>query len=518
MPRGSFRWIASIAFCAMPLSFALPQSAPNADIVWSRDIRPFSSVPARLVIAGTKTGGKFTPSYVVLPDAEEGAESEPLPWLTNLLPTLGARPFGEEERARVSRSDDGTLTIACSAGRRPAGVVLKAPGFHYPRGLRGELVVAGTARGGASVALVDAGAEAAGTPIAPEGGPDDVLARLPSSSWEQGSPAKQLVIGCPERNAAIQLRAIRIVPKPERISTGLGTWLWDVAPWLDQPDRLVALARSRGLTDLYVQIRIAEGRIAERGKLLLLLRKLAAAGITPHAVEGDPQMATPAGRAHALGRARALRAFYAEAGGVLKPAQYDIEPYLLPQFDSDPARWWNEWALSVDDLARALGQKISVAVPFWMLGKADGRAALLRIRGSAASIVVMAYRTDAAELEAIAGRWLDWGNREGMTVRIALENGPLPVEYHRTYALSENGEVLLDRSGATHKIVMLAAAVAGSSTRPAYSFIKEAEVSPKRISFMNDQGKLNEVLRKLRPNLSASKAFGGVLVHEIMSP
>lgn len=518
MSFGSARWIAAMV-CVMPLSFLLSPSgecgaraAETPDVVWSREVQKFPSVPARVVIAGTRKDGKFTPSYVVLPDIEEREASESLPWLTNLLPLISARRFGQEERASISRAADGPLTLECSAGARPAGMILSAPEHHYPRGFEGELVIAGSARGDVSVALVDAGGDARG--IAAAGG--DVLVRIPSEAWKQGGATKQLVIACAGEAAKVEVRAIRIVPKPQDRSTGIGTWVWDVMPWLDRPEDLVTLAASRNVSDLFLQIRIENGGIVAREKILTLIGKLTAAGIAVHAVEGDPEMATPAGRDHALDRARLLRSLYAEAGEALKPAQYDIEPYILPQFDADPARWWREWAISVEGLSRVLEHKVSVAVPFWMLQRAAGRDALVRARGSISSVVVMAYRTDAAELEAIAGKWLDWGGRHGMTIRIALENGPLPIEYHRAYVIAERGEVRLDRAGAVDRIEMLANVIAGSSTQPVYSFTKETEVLPKRISFMNDRENLNGILSKLERILPAFESFGGLLVHEIM--
>lgn len=524
MPVGSVRWKAAL-LCAMPLLFALPSACENGahaeespDTLWSREVQKFPTVPSRVVIAGTRKEGKFMPSYVVLPDSEEREPSEVLPWLTNLLPLLSARPFGQEERATISRAADGSLALECTAGAQPAGMLLAAPGFHYPRGFKGELVIDGLAHGGLSVALVDIGTDARSAVVARDGGLDDVLARIPSQAWEQGGAAKQLVVACSQKAAKVDVRGVRIVPSSDRQATGMGTWLWDVVPWLDQPERLVALARSRNVNDLFVQIRIENGRIVAREKLMTLLDRLTAAGISVHPVEGDPEMATPAGRVHALDRARILRTLYAEAGDTLKPAQYDIEPYILPQFDSDPARSWHEWAVSVEQLSQVLEHKVSVAVPFWMLSRAAGRDAIVRARGAISSVVVMAYRTDIAELEAIAGKWLDWGNRQGVTIQIALENGPLPIEYHRAYVLAENGEVRLERTAAVDRIVLLKDMVPSSSTRPVYSFTKETEVNPKRISFMNDRRNLNEVLRNLGRNLPAFASFGGVLVHEIMIP
>jgi hypothetical protein len=302
------------------------------------------------------------------------------------------------------------------------------------------------------------------------------------------------------------------------VSTKAGTWVWQIAPWLNRPDELVSRAKSHGVNELFLQIRIEKGRVVERARVLSLIEKLSSAGITVHAVEGDPHMAALEGRGHALERAHVLRALGSAAGGALKSVQYDIEPYLLPQFDGDPARWWGEWAISVNKLAEVLGQRVSVAVPFWMLGLSGGEAALQKVKASSSAVVVMAYRTDAAELEEITGKWLDWGSGQGITIRIALENGPLPTEYLRTYTLAETGTLLVERSSGTDKVLLFDGIEQGSPTRVAYSLTRETELNPKRISFMNDRKKLTKIMERLRGNLTAWEAFGGLLVHEIMIP
>ncbi len=472
-----------------------------------------------MVIAGSKKGGKFTPSYVELPASGDTAGTEPFPVQTNILPMLGAKTFGQEERVSFTQAGDGSLSIHCAAGRYPAGVVLSSAMFHYPRGLQGDLVVQGDSSAAISIALVEWGNDAADAANPVKDLPSGILAAFPSGSWGQGNAARQLVITCAREMSTILVRSIHVTPRPPaKGPTETGSWLWNITPWLDRPDRLVSLAKSHGVTDLFLQIQIEHGRIADREKVLSFIGRLSSGGIKVHAVEGDPRMASSAGRAHALDRAQVLRSFRVAAGGALASFQYDIEPYLMPQFDADPARWWDEWAISVNDLARVLGEKVSVAVPFWMLGQPGAQDALQKARGSISAIVVMAYRTDAEELRRIAGKWLDWGGSQGIMIRIALENGALPVEYLRTYTLAEQGALLVERTGATDRLLLFDSVVPGSSTRVAYSYTKETELSPTRISFMNDRPNLNKVLQQLQEDLPAWKAFGGMLVHEIMIP
>ncbi|RUM95825.1 hypothetical protein EET67_21285 [Pseudaminobacter arsenicus] len=179
---------------------------------------------------------------------------------------------------------------------------------------------------------------------------------------------------------------------------GVGSWIWDLRPWLGQPEQLITRARQHGVGSLLLQLPIEGGEIADLAKVQRLIDVLAAAGIVVRAVEGDPEMASAEGRANALERARIIRRFR-QAGAGLHSVQYDIEPYLMAGHKHDPAAAWREWTKTIGQLAACLGAKVSVAVPFRMLDDLFGEGALLKAAGSISDIVVMAYRTDMDQVE-----------------------------------------------------------------------------------------------------------------------
>ena len=65
-------------------------------------------------------------------------------------------------------------------------------------------------------------------------------------------------------------------------------------------------------------------------------------------------MAGPQGRVAALERARLLARLKAETGGKILSFQYDIEPYVLPEFESDPDFWWTGLGRTYTELAGTL--------------------------------------------------------------------------------------------------------------------------------------------------------------------
>ncbi|WP_274627699.1 hypothetical protein [Arvimicrobium flavum] len=491
-------------------------SAQSPEVVWSHPIARYDSPPDTLVLTGVMKDGRFVPGSVAVPKPSPGdaPAPDPFPLDANLLPILEARSFGLEERAKLSRVGE-AVTLSCKAGEQPAGVALHAAAFRFPRAMRGDLVVEGRAVPGFAFAVVAAGADAPAPPAVGASGP--TLASIPASEWNGGDAARELVINCPKEAASASISAVRIVPHEDREPADAGTWLWDARPWLDDPERLAALVRRERIANLYLQVRIEGGAVADDAGLRRLIDVLAASGVAIHAVEGDAEMATETGRAHALKRARVLRRFIEDGSG-LRSIQYDIEPYLMPQHVADPFAGWTGWATTINELAEALGRTIAIVVPFWMLDDPAGKAALQMVEGAISGVTVMAYRTDLAEVESIAEAWLNWGVERRQPIAIALENGPLPVEIHQTFRRAEKGILYIDRDAREPMVRMLEAEVPASHARPTYSFSHETVAPPSRISFMDDRPALVVARERLDRTLSSWASFDGLLVHGLINP
>lgn len=473
------------------------------------------ATPEKLVVIGVKENGVFTPTEVSRPEGEEPRRpSAPtsLPFETNLLALFKPRVFGVEERVQISSGAAGVV-IRCAPGKRPAGVVFSEAGYRFPPGMQGALRVEGQTSAGLRIALVPPGRDAPDS-----AGFDQVLpAAIASTAWRDSDGVRDLVVACPREAAMATIAALRLLAEGSRPSRGVGSWIWDLRPWLTAPERLATAAAQARVSDLYLQLRIKDGQVEDASQVAHLIEVLDGAGVAAHAVEGDAAMATPSGRAHALDRARILRRFKQD-GPAIRSFQYDIEPYLRPEYAADRAAGWREWAITVNALHQALGEPIEVVVPFWMLDDAAGAQALETVRGSIGRISVMAYRTDPAIVERIAQPWLTWQADKAIRIGVALENGPIPDEYHRTYVRASHGEVQLDRSGDIAIVRILAEKVPGSKTKPAFSLSYEVEVNSSRISFMNAGQTLVEAQGRLERTLSAWPGFGGLLVHELLGP
>lgn len=490
-------------------------AAQSSDVLWSYPADQLAGVPDHLVVTGTKEGGIFKPTGLSLPDPPQAmAHRRPFPFDANLLSFFQVVPFGTEKRVKVSTGGKG-IALSCATGTKPAGLILKAAGFRYPRAMHASLMIEGQGPAVFSFAVVSEGEDAPSTaPVVAHG---RQLAAIPAKAWASADTPKQLVVVCPHEGASVTLTGLRLVSEGGTAPGGPGTWLWDARPWLDRPDALVAELRHNGIRDLFLQMRIENGEIADEPRLVSLLTALSKAGIAVRAVEGDADMASATGRAHALERARVLREFK-ERTGVIRSFQYDIEPYLRPGFAADPVAGWQEWATTINALADTTGEKVSVVVPFWMLDAYGGERALQLALGAIADITVMAYRTDSNEVERIAGGWLDWGADNDLPTGIALENGPLSSEFVRTYRRSARGNFVLDRSKPQPVVRMLGIPVADSYTKPTYSFTQEMEIDPARISFLDDRRALSKVRERVRRNLAAWASFRGLMIHGLITP
>ena len=486
------------------------------EAVWSHPVERTVHAPDKIVVTGEMKGTTFTPTTVTIPDPA-GAEVDrgpvSFPLLENLAPLFEFRTFGVEERTLVERDGD-ALTVRCGAGDRPAGAAFSTEGFRYPRAMRGGLVIEGETASNFSFAVVPKGADAPDHPAASNGSAP-ALASIPASEWNDGGRDRELVVSCPVGAGTVAISSIHIVPPLSGGPAGVGTWVWDITRWLGRPEQLLLLLRSRDADDVFLQVSIDDGEVVDREELSRLIAILSAGGIGVHAVEGDPDMVTQIGRVNALERARVLRHFMETTG--LRSVQYDIEPYLRPDHVADPAAGWSAWAETIHELAAALGGPVDVVVPFWILTDPAGERALQAVQDSVSGVTVMVYRTDVANVERIAEGWLSWGVARDLPIGIALENGPLPAEIHKTFVRAERGEVALDRSGERHSVLPFPEPVPDSGNRPVYSFSHEVEVSPSRISFLDDKEALARTRERLSRTLPAWESFQGLLIHDLIT-
>jgi hypothetical protein len=192
---------------------------------------------------------------------------------------------------------------------------------------------------------------------------------------------------CPQEAGALLLQDLRLSPvaAPPGDRPPLATWIWQPDAWARAPGALLDRAEAEGVRTLFLGLDVASGRVRDADALRALNEEAHRRGLRVLAVEGDPAMVPPRGRHHAVARARAIRAYQERApqAARLDGVQYDIEPYLLPEFDPRDEADLRAWADTYADLNRALDARLDIVLPFWIAGTDEGRRFVRGLSGLA---------------------------------------------------------------------------------------------------------------------------------------
>jgi hypothetical protein len=513
-------------------SLALP---PGARVETLFPLAPGEQIERTILLHGRVREGRFAVSEHVLPSSRPAAAAPgPMPLHANLLALEGmqARAFGVEERVRVRR-EGGRLTIDCGAGSRPAGVLLSGPWF-LPRA---RLRLAASYAGGAGFSLqaADAAHAERETALGLGGLPAQRSAtalRLPLPDALARESWRHFVLQCPAQAASLALDALSLEPDPLMPLTsapGRSTWVWKAADWRDHGPRLLDWAADHRVRDLFITIPFRDDAVQEPARLAAFVRAAGARGMRVLSVDGDPHMVLP-GQQAAL--ARMVRAYAAYNAGAAPDArlaglQFDVEPYLLPEYGAGKVDWDARYLAMAHTLRDAAGSlRLELVVPFWW----DGKTALLeRLAPLVDALAVMDYRTDPAQVLGFAVPFLDWGARHGRQVRIALEAGPIAPETQRRYVsatAAEPADLLHLRIGGQQVLALLSEPMAGKAVdshriagrRSAGHFRLQStrEIDGSATTFHRDKPGLLRLLPDLETDFSAwDGAFGGIALHEL---
>ena len=164
--------------------------------------------------------------------------------------------------------------------------------------------------------------------------------------------------------------------------SSVGLWVWDKKSIRTkrEQDRLLAFCERYGIDRLSVQIHVEPGSI-KRGQPKLMftdpLRRLMVEakhrGIRVEALDGAPEMAMPENRSTVLAILDQVMAFNhtLPPGAGFVAMHYDIEPYLLPQWDTPRRQAIMHQYLELMETARlkmrldAPGMALAASIPFW---------------------------------------------------------------------------------------------------------------------------------------------------------
>jgi hypothetical protein len=498
---------------------ALP---PGARIDTLFPLAPHEDVERTILLHGRVRDGRFAVSEHVLPSSRpDTPRPGPMPLRANLLERMQARAFGVEERVKAS-IENGRLTVACAAGTRPAGVLLTGPWF-LPRA---RLRLAAGYSGGAGFALQAADNASAEKETAFDLGalpahPSAAPLRLALPAALEPAGWRHFVLQCPAQAATLSLDALAIEPDPapDAKAAARSTWVWKAADWRDRGPALLGWAAAQGVRELFVTVPFKDDRVREPARLAAFIRAAGSRGIRVLSVDGDPHMVLPDQQPALARMVRAYAAYNAssEPAARLAGLQFDVEPYLLPEYGAGKIDWDARYLAMAHTLRDAAGGlRLELVVPFWWDGKTallDGLAPLVD------ALAVMDYRTDPGQVAAFAVPFLDWGARHGRQVRIALEAGEIAPETQRRYVRAdarEAAKLLHLKIGGQQVLALLREPAATAPDTAGFRLQSTREIDGSATTFHKDKPAMLRLLPALESDFSAwGGAFGGMALHEL---
>jgi hypothetical protein len=193
-------------------------------------------------------------------------------------------------------------------------------------------------------------------------------------------------------------------------------WVWQTA----DPTALVAWATAHEVRTMFVYVDRKAIDATETARLTDLRKRCDAAGVLLDALGGEPDWATD--HAPALAWKDAV-----DALGLFHGVHLDVEPYLLPAWNTDRDPVVRGYLSLLD--AFGTGLPLEVDVPFWYGTVPVGDATLAdEVIGRVDGLTVMSYRDTATGTNSmldVSRDLLTRAGQAGLPVRLAAETEPL---------------------------------------------------------------------------------------------
>lgn len=520
---GSRRWL-RVTEAADPTCIGKAINVPAHAVRW------LGLIPAAkadwlgrgVILQGPEANDGFRISEVVVREPAS-INRRPLPLQAPLLTDLHPRLYGQEERASLSRETG--LTLNCATGRLPAGLVLSNEGARLPAAIALDVSLAFRADAAFTIGFADGRRHRLDAPL-PLGGlePASVAVRHPLPPADPTMPTDRGLVAftlmCPAAGGRLALTELQLQPRTIAEAPDRSVWIWRPAEWLENPDALLGELLALGTRIAYISVPIEDGQVIHAEALADFIGAADALGLEIWAVEGDPHAVLPDGRASFVRRAAALAAFNERQPQArrLQGVQYDIEPYLLPDFALDTEAWLAAYVATIAALDAELDVPLEVAVPFWWAPlQLEGQPFLNALAPHVQGLNVMNYRTDPLLLQHFAEPYLAWGAASNVPVRIALEAGPIQDEVRRHFtAADQSGEPgtlwHLELAG-EHVLVLLEGPAAVPDAR-GFQQTRQSTFTGDRLTFQDDRVRMDQVMGELELLWTAWPSFAGLALHE----
>ncbi|QST02593.1 hypothetical protein IMZ31_24390 (plasmid) [Pontibacillus sp. ALD_SL1] len=144
-------------------------------------------------------------------------------------------------------------------------------------------------------------------------------------------------------------------------------WVWDAEKMITEWDEVKPFLIENGVTDVYVHWNPSLGKDEYR----FFIGELDGIGISAHALMGSPYWGLEAYQSHIKKRIDMVVSYNNEVSveNQFEGIHFDIEPYLLDEWDRDRGTVITEWKENVvyyTDYAKSHGFKTGAAIPFWL--------------------------------------------------------------------------------------------------------------------------------------------------------
>ncbi|TLS52672.1 copper amine oxidase N-terminal domain-containing protein [Paenibacillus antri] len=148
-----------------------------------------------------------------------------------------------------------------------------------------------------------------------------------------------------------------------------GTWIWDAASVVEQAEDILHFSKRNGVTHIYLYV---DRENVSPGEYARFIAQAGKQGIRVEALAGDPSWGWREKREHLQSFLEWVARYNTDVDEEARFSgiHLDIEPYLLPEWETDAPRLLEEWLANLDYAAREArrigGLEASVDVPFWI--------------------------------------------------------------------------------------------------------------------------------------------------------
>ncbi|MED5018026.1 hypothetical protein P9847_12005 [Paenibacillus chibensis] len=234
------------------------------------------------------------------------------------------------------------------------------------------------------------------------------------------------------------------------------TWVWQTELIEDGGEKLLDFARQQGINLIYLQI----NRDLPNATYETFIQHAHEGGVAVHALGGDPGWALSVHKDRLLGLADWTMNYNASvpADNRFDGIHLDIEPYVLPQWETDQGEVISSWMNNMQaflDRAKGKGLELGLDIPFWFDSYVTPEGGGLNewLMTAFDQVTVLAYRNVVDSdhgIVSLSQDELKLADKLGKRLLIGVNTKEMPGESHTTFygrSKEQMNESLSDLTG-----------------------------------------------------------------------